>query len=412
MKRTTTHSTTFKIGLTLLILVMALGQGFSRPALQDVSFDPGVVAAGDRVDITASLHYDIQDGDEEEKNIDVSLSPDNTLAEEYVTIEDVNSDEIFIYPGGGWNQQFQVKVHGDAPSGQYRFTVDVTESGQNSSVTYEEEFTMPVEKEGVDLTADVVKTSPDTPRSGDNDVRVDLRVSNTGSKTVEEVEIYPEFPENISSSDSMTEKLFIDRIGREDSSNQELEIDLDEKLKEGVYWINLSTSYEDSDSNSYQEDMQIPLRVEGRPDLELRNSSMQMKAGETSSMTLDVVNTGLQDAEAVSVRVIAQSSQPFSLSDRSDYIGELEPGEEGKAVLEISSDRSAALKSHQLKIELRANGDSDEGDSSVYTFTDNMDVQLTERSDSNLVYLGIGAAALVALAAVFKHLKSGKGEEN
>ncbi|WEL23472.1 COG1361 S-layer family protein [Candidatus Nanohalovita haloferacivicina] len=391
---------------------MALGQGFSRPALQDVSFDPGVVAAGDRVDITASLHYDIQDGDEEEKNIDVSLSPDNTLAEEYVTIEDVNSDEIFIYPGGGWNQQFQVKVHGDAPSGQYRFTVDVTESGQNSSVTYEEEFTMPVEKEGVDLTADVVKTSPDTPRSGDNDVRVDLRVSNTGSKTVEEVEIYPEFPENISSSDSMTEKLFIDRIGREDSSNQELEIDLDEKLKEGVYWINLSTSYEDSDSNSYQEDMQIPLRVEGRPDLELRNSSMQMKAGETSSMTLDVVNTGLQDAEAVSVRVIAQSSQPFSLSDRSDYIGELEPGEEGKAVLEISSDRSAALKSHQLKIELRANGDSDEGDSSVYTFTDNMDVQLTERSDSNLVYLGIGAAALVALAAVFKHLKSGKGEEN
>ena len=410
MKRTTTHSTAFKTGLTLFIIVLAVGQAFSAPELQDVSFDPGVVAGGDRVDITASLHYDIYDGDEEEKNIDVALSPDNRLAEEHVTFEEDYSDSIFIYPGGGWNQNFQIKVHSDAPAGDYRFTVDITESNGNSNVTYEEEFVMPVEKEGVDLTADVVQTSPDTPRSGDNDVRMDLRISNTGSKDIEEVEVKPQFPEGISSSDSMTEKLFIDRITEGTSSNQELKVDIEDEVRPGVYWINLSASYEDTDSNSYTEQLRVPLRVEGRPDLELRNFSMEMKAGSTSDLELTVVNTGSQDAEAVSARVIAQSSQPFSLADRSDYIGELKPGEEGKAVLSISSDRSASLKNHQLKVELRANGDSDEGDSSVYTFSDNAEVELTERSQSSLIYIGILAGGLVAAIAVFRHFRSRKIE--
>ena len=414
MKRTTTHSTAFKIGLTLSILLFAVGQAYSAPELQDVSFDPGVIAGGDRVDITASLHYDINDGDEEEKNIDIALSPDNRLAEEYVTVEDVNSDSIFIYPGGGWNQQFQVKVHGDAPSGDYRFTVDITESNSNSNITYEEEFVMPVEKEGVDLTADIVQTSPDTPRSGDNDVRMDLRVSNTGSKDIEEVEIKPQFPDSISSSDSMTEKLFINRISEESSSRQELEVDIEDELRPGAYWINLSTSYEDTDSNSYTEEMRVPLRVEGRPDLELVNTSMKMKAGSTSNLELTVVNTGSQDAEAVSARVIAQSSQPFSLADRSDYIGEIRPGEKGKAVLSISSDRSASLKNHQLKIELRANGDSEEGDSSVYTFSDNVEVELVERSQASLIYIGVAAAGLVLVLAAFRHFRGenvDRGEE-
>ena len=265
---------------------------------------------------------------------------------------------------------------------------------------------MPVEKEGVDLTADVVQTSPDTPRSGDNDVRTDLRISNTGSKDIEEVEINPQFPDGISSSDSMTEKLFINRISEGSSSRQELEVDIEDELRPGAYWINLSTSYEDTDSNSYTEEMRVPLRVEGRPDLELVNASKKMKAGSTSDLELTVVNTGSQDAEAVSARVIAQSSQPFSLADRSDYIGEIRPGEKGKAVLSISSDRSASLKEHQLKIEMRANGDSEEGDNSVYTFTNNASVELVGRSQSVLLYLGVVAAGLVLMLAAFRHFRS------
>ncbi|QKQ98234.1 hypothetical protein GKQ38_01720 [Candidatus Nanohaloarchaea archaeon] len=410
MKRTTTHSTAFKIGLTLTIMIIAAGQGLSAPQLQDVSFDPGVISAGDRVDITASLHYDIYDGDEEEKNVAVSLKPENRLAERYVTIEDVNSDSIFIYPGGGWNQQFQVKVHGDAPSGNYRFTVEITETGQNSSTTYEEEFIMPVEKEGVDLTADVVKTSPDTPRAGDNDVRLGLRVSNTGNKDIEEIKVVPEFPEGVSSSNAMTEKILIDRISRTGSAREQLSVDLRDDLRPGVYWINLSASYEDTESNSYSEKLEIPLRVEGRPDLEVVNSSMEMKAGSTAQLELTVLNTGTQDAEAVSARVIAQRSQPFSLADRSNYIGEIKPGEKGKAVLSISSDRSASLKEHQLKIELRANGDSEEGDNSVYTFTENVDVRLEDRARSPLIYIGTATALLLLTIGLFRHFHGRKDD--
>jgi len=204
----------------------------------------------------------------------------------------------------------------------------------------------------------------------------------------------------------MTEKLFINRISEASSSRQELKVDIEDELDPGVYRINLSTRYEDTDSNSYSEEMTVPLRVEGRPDLELRNNSLEMKAGATSQLRLTVANTGSQDAEAVSARVIAQSSQPFSLADRSDYIGEIGPGEEGTAVLSISSDRSASLKNHQVMIELRANGDSEEGDNSVYTFSENTEVVLVERSRSSLIYVGVAAAGLVLVLAAFRHFRS------
>jgi len=57
--------------------------------------------------------------------------------------------------------------------------------------------------------------------------------------------------------------------------------------------------YEDTSSNQYSEEIQLPLRVEGRPDLELVNASTEMKAGETRQLHVNVENTGEQDAESV-----------------------------------------------------------------------------------------------------------------
>ncbi|EGQ42961.1 MAG: hypothetical protein J07AB43_09500 [Candidatus Nanosalina sp. J07AB43] len=122
-------------------------------------------------------------------------------------------------------------------------------------------------------------------------------------------------------------------------------------------------------------------------------------------MDLKIKNQGEQDAESVTARLLAERTQPFNLEDRSGYIGEIESKEEGSAALRLSADRSASLKEHNIKIQLRANGDSEEGDESVYTYTDQVDIDLTSRTQSPLIYLGILLAVLVAGFATFRYVR-------
>jgi len=77
----------------------------------------------------------------------------------------------------------------------------------------------------------------------------------------------------------------------------------------------------------------------------------------------------------------------------------------------VSADRAASLKTHQVKIQLRATGDSEQGDSSVYTFTEESKITLDGRTESNLIYAGIALAALVLVAAVYRFV-SGKGSKS
>jgi hypothetical protein len=76
--------------------------------------------------------------------------------------------------------------------------------------------------------------------------------------------------------------------------------------------------------------------------------------------------------------------------------------------MKISTDRTAALKQHQVKIQLRANGDSEEGDHSVYTFTEQTAVELTGRTESSLIYVGIAAAVVIAVLGLYRYRKKSK----
>jgi hypothetical protein len=417
MKPTTTHSTALKIAFALTALLISAGAASAAPKLDAVSYDPAFISAGDRVNISANMHatnYPDKTWDEDKK-LKVVLKPDNRLTRKYVTIEDDRDESIgFLYPEGVWNQRFQVKVDSGAPTGMYDFELHIqylengepvkiqTEDGEHN-FTVIRDFSMPVDNEGVDISGNVLSTEPRTPRPGDSYTEMKLEFTNTGNKPIEEIELRPQTPDMIETAYSNDEKFFIDRLNEGHTASRALSLDLDDELSEGLHWIEMEATYEDTSSNPYSEELKLPLRVEGRPDLELKNSGKKMKAGETSQVRLKVENTGEQDAESVTARVIAERTQPFSLEDRSNYIGEIEANETAEAVMKISADRNAALKQHQLKIQLRANGDSEEGDNSVYTFTENAEVTLEGRTQSPLIYLGLLAGAVIAGIAVYRY---------
>ena len=80
--------------------------------------------------------------------------------------------------------------------------------------------------------------------------------------------------------------------------------------------------------------------------------------------------------------------------------------------MEITADRTATLKDHEVKIQMRATGDSEEGDRSVYTFTEHQEVTLEGRTRSSLIYVGLAGALAVLLVAVYWRRKSNGGEND
>jgi hypothetical protein len=66
-----------------------------------------------------------------------------------------------------------------------------------------------------------------------------------------------------------------------------------------------------------------------------------------------VKNIGTKKAESVSLRVYKESSQPFAFTEKSDFIGTLEPNQEGEAVFHFSVENDAINKEFKLDVETR-----------------------------------------------------------
>ena len=121
-----------------------------------------------------------------------------------------------------------------------------------------------------------------------------------------------------------------------------------------------------------------------------------------SKITLEIMlkNVGTEDAEAVDARIIKQSSQPFTFDLRSNYVGELEAGETGKAVFGINIDKEAEQKEHNLKLLIRAKGDSDKGDNNIYTFNRRAIIDVNGKKVNPVVGMVIGVQSNGANRAI------------
>ena len=423
MRRTTTVSTLRKTAFIVTAAFIFVSGGLASTQITDVSHTPGIISAGDEVNISLMLESDdfVNDDFEIESRMNTSLEPGSYRSERYIEIVDREgaftsdtSTSSYLYPDGIWSEKYTVKVSQKAPTGSYELVhnVDMIHEDSNGVRHNEQEFSIHVDRDGADLTATTARTEPQTPRAGDDHVTQTVRLTNTGEKKLENLVVRPETPEGIEKAYSSDERYLVGAINPGSSQTIDIGLDISEELEPGLHQVLLQTEYEDSDDNIYQEQISTSLRVDGRPDLEVVNSSMEMKAGESRELSVSIENTGDQDAESVTARLIAERSQPFSLEDRSNYVGEIESGESAEAVLKVSADRKASLKSHNVKIQLRANGDSEEGDQSVYTFTEQTQVELTGRTESPLIYVGVVAGALVLIAAIIRlYRRSGEEEE-
>ena len=140
----------------------------------------------------------------------------------------------------------------------------------------------------------------------------------------------------------------------------------------------------------------VKIPVSGKPMFsieEIKTIPETVVPGSTVKLTAKIKNVGTKEADSVSLRAFKESSQPFDFEEKSDFIGKLEPGETGEAVLTFDVDKDAAVKKYILDMEIR----------SVYNdevLTENEVVDLTVQKASKSGTLGIVIAIIVVIVLI------------
>ncbi len=400
---------------TLLMLtaltLLSLNLVSAGLVLDSVQFNPAIISAGDTVDIVAQYKF-IPDSNNDkignpEYSFGVELFSDSSLADKYLTIIDSKGDgyKRTIYSGSYaevYNQVFKVKLSEAAPAANYELKLvgQWYKNGYKLTDPAEIKFTMPVKKEGISLGIASIQTSPSEVRPGDDFVKVKTKIENSGEKDAKSVKISLLLPEGFSSSYSDNNIVWVGQLQKLSSKDVEFTIDVDDSVRGGVYNLTYEIEYKDSNNNVYTKTESAPIYIKPSPQIEVVEVSGSAKVGSSGKLIVKIKNTGEESAEAVDVRILKQSAQPFILDIRSDYIGELEPNETATAIFNIDVTGSAEPKEYSLKLLIRAKGDSDSGDTNIYSFNRRAKFVVEKRLLNPFVLVGL--IGLIAALAYFK----------
>src|SRR3989344_8537201 len=392
---------TIRIFLFIALFVLSVNMASANIEVEGISFDPAIIAAGDEVDITVNFREIIPPGssasikaNEPGYTLNVFLEPSDTISEKYIAILDAEGDSNIghLFSVGVWKKTFRVKVNNDAIPGNYelKFNFQYVKDGIPESASFIHKFMLPVKREGIILGIASTATSPAAVRPGDDFVEITTYIENSGSKSAKSIEAKLSVPDKLEHSYSDNNRKWIGMLSPNESKQISFFVNIDENADSKKYTLDLDLNYEDIDNNKNAKEVSFPLLVKEKPNIEVVDVKGTGLAG--SGITLEVIlkNTGTEDAEAVDARIIKQSSQPFSFDLRSNYVGELQVGETGKAAFTIKIDKDAEQKEHNLKLLIRAKGDSDKGDNNIYTFNRRASVKVDGKKVNPVVGMFIG----------------------
>ena len=391
--------------LPLLLLLLPLASGVQ---IESISTDPSFLSAGMQTTLAVTLY---EDGKTEDRGRYIArLEPGNRLAENHARILDDDDVTIGYLPTGiSFVTQHDIEILSSAPTGTYVFDLNIEDTRQGSTISKQVEIQ--IEQEGVEIDTTLVQTEPKKLRPGDTTAHADVRITNTGEIPLEDITLRPSFPEGIEPLYSQDEKVRIATLEKDTSQIVTIGFDIDKPTEPGRKTMTLLAAYEDDEGNDFEDTFTVPLRIEGRPLLTVEANKTATEAGETRLWNIAVTNQGSQDAEGVEARLLLHQGQPFTPSDRSVYIGLIEPGETKQTSFSVTADRTARQGEHNVEIELRSTGERDEGDTNVYVERKSISVLVSGATRSPLIPIGIGALGTFLLVVGFKAFTRQENDE-
>ncbi|MCH8520094.1 MAG: hypothetical protein LAT82_05050 [Nanoarchaeota archaeon] len=398
-------------GALLVLIIIPLS--FSQLELVNVYFDPAIITAGDEVDVVIeyrarNVPFESNQIGSGEYTYQVRLIADSELANEHITIIDSSGKDVKgggsgILQGVTYNKVFRIKVDTNAQALNYPLKLEGQWFRNNVAQRNTEfvRFDLPVKKEGIILDIAGISSMPNKIRPGNTEVLLQAHLENSGFKTAQSIEILLESESSgIVASFSNNNRQWVGLLDEKTSKPLQFYIDVRDSVQAGVHNLYFTINYKDMDGNSYTKNSTIPIIIESRPNLVVTHVEGSSRAGEKAQMIVEITNIGEDIANAVDVRIIRDSSQPFAFDIRTNFIGQIRPNETRTAVFEFDTLSSAEEKLHQFQLLIRAQGDTDKGDSSIYTFNRRAEFEVSGQAPNIFITIGVGVVIIVVVLFV------------
>ncbi|TAN39044.1 MAG: hypothetical protein EPN24_05585 [Candidatus Methanoperedens sp.] len=272
-------------------------------------------------------------------------SPDKDLGASAGT----NDNQIFYV------LHYKLRVADNAIKGTYNVTLN-WDTGNGWT---KKEYPIYIDPKRADFVVGALVTSPEKLIADTNEAKLSVDINNIGKGNAENVKVKLLLPDGFKSSYSYSDEDSLGIIAEDGSKTATFYVDVDENIKEGDFPAKLEITYKDEndDNATYRiKTLELILPIRPAPYLivgSVTTTPENLVPGSKAEIQINVKNTGNKKAESVSLRVFKDASQPFEFNEKSDFVGKLEPGESGDAILRFTVDENAPEKKYLLDVELR-----------------------------------------------------------
>ncbi|CEG11306.1 exported hypothetical protein [groundwater metagenome] len=309
-----------------------------------------------------------------------------------------------IKQGDEIEQNFEIYADENAASGVHIFFVKITYAKGGTTKT--DEFTIGIFVSGQEnIIISDITSEPKKFYAKDKDVKLSLKVQNTGSKEVNYLKISPIYTYPFKNSKSYLQVKNLGKLNAGDEKSADFYFDIDDLAKDGTYELKFLINYK-ADGIIKEQNISATVEVQEKPNFEI-SYDLKLVTGEKNSIKLNVKNVG-SDCDDVKIYTIAKTDLPFDLTTASQYIGNLKNNEEGEAMIKFSVKSGANEQIYLVPVEIRCVSNND-----VFVQSEKIKIEVSkDKSGTNIsayyVYLIILAIILIVIAIFVKFKKAKK----
>ena len=320
-----------------------------------------VSALGDTIFVDDyEIQYTYHSAEEGEKfSLTVSVTADT--AKEDVVFEirdddpfDVDDDEWDIgdlAEGQTVSNTFRVEIDEGTAEGEY----DLEFTLEDSDDDFEDEMEIEVSSEKPDLIVGSVSSVPLTLSPDQEDTKLEITIENIGGGDANFVRAKLILPEGFTASSSYSDSVSLGTISSKSNKVATFFIDVDEDIESGIHKARIQLDYKEKIDEKTQF-LDIDLPIKGKPQFEVvsyRTSPSKILTGSSGTLSITIKNSGEEEGSETSVRVFENSDHPFEFDEKTNFVGNLEPGETGTAVFKLEADADGNPNKYLVRVQVR-----------------------------------------------------------
>ncbi|WP_048147925.1 COG1361 S-layer family protein [Palaeococcus ferrophilus] len=315
-----------------------------------------------------------------------------------------------LAPGEEATLEFRLRANEKLQNGVYPLKVSLTYTSEPDDSQVSDERLLGIAVTGRErLIVSKVSTSPSRVLAGTNNVEVSVEVENVGSGSARYVILKPMPSPPFELAETSEQLINLGSLTQGDSAKATFMVNVAGNATGGPYEIPVKIEYVDANGENRELELGIPVIVNEKPKIEIEDVRFDKTPlqGEDVTVYVELKNVGGEQAENVIIEGVVKADQPFTLVKRTDYIGDLDPGQSGEGALVISVARDALPKDYTVQVRIRAVGDKESGDDNVYVFEKSITIPVEEntRTEGNLKRAGLAVGILVVLVVIITALR-------